>query len=266
MRPLIACGWKMNFTSSEARAYLGTLLPMLDGIDGCDLLILPPFTSIWVARECLEGTGILWGAQDVHTEDFGAHTGDVSAPMLSDLGCSFVEVGHAERRRDYGETNELIAAKVDAIVRWGMSPMLCVGEEERLPLARVIGHLKRQLDPVVNRDMTGLVIAYEPFWAIGAGSTAADAEWVEDVHCSIHELLAASAARKSETRVIYGGSVDPTSALNLLERRGVDGLGIGRQSLDPNVLTDILRKTSRLGSLSQPSPVRLRTTRLEARR
>src|SRR3990170_7554934 len=117
----------MNLTSSDAAGYLGTLRSLLDELDAVDLFVLPPFTAIWVAREQLAGTGIRWGAQDVHPDDAGAHTGDVSAPMLADLGCTIVEVGHSERRRDHGETDALVARKVAAAQRWGMTALVCVG-------------------------------------------------------------------------------------------------------------------------------------------
>src|SRR5258707_4865728 len=118
----------MNLTSSEAATYFEELLPMVSSLTSCELFVLPPFTSIWVARDRLRGSNVAWGAQDVHPEDAGAHTGDVSAPMLEDLGCAYVEVGHSERRRDHGETDELVALKVRQVLRHRMTPIMCVGE------------------------------------------------------------------------------------------------------------------------------------------
>src|SRR3982074_966095 len=121
----------MSFTSSEAAAYFDTLRPMVAPLASCELFVLPPFTSIWVARDHLRGSNVAWGAQDVHAEEAGAHTGDVSARMLVDLGCSFVEVGHSERRRDHGESDELVAHKVRQVLRHQMTPIMCVGEPRR---------------------------------------------------------------------------------------------------------------------------------------
>src|SRR6187401_20157 len=141
-RPLIGTSWKMNLSPSEAGAWFAQAVPTLSKLDDRDLFVLPPFTAIHVARDALCRTAIAWGAQDVHPDDAGAHTGDVSAAMLADLGCRFVEVGHSERRRDHRETDALIAAKVDAIRRHGMTPLLCVGEQsagQRDGALRVVG-------------------------------------------------------------------------------------------------------------------------------
>ena len=131
VRPLVGTSFKMNLTSIEAGPYFDTLRPLVASLTSCDLFVLPPFTSIWVARERLNGSNVAWGAQDVHAEDGGAHTGDVSAPMLADLGCTYVEVGHSERRRDHGETDETVALKVTQILRHRMTPIVCVGESEK---------------------------------------------------------------------------------------------------------------------------------------
>ena len=247
MRPLVVSGWKMNLTSTEARSYLEALVPLVrstrGGVEGelggCDLVVVPPFTSIWVARDCLDGSGIQWGAQDVHPDDAGAHTGDVSAPMLADLGCSLVEVGHAERRRDYHETDELIGAKIGAVLRWGMTAMLCVGEEEPMSRTSTLDFLRRQVEPALAYDPARIVVAYEPVWAIGTGSEPADPAWVQDIHGEIHDWLGRGGTNGA--RVIYGGSVDSESAAEILRRPGVDGLGVGRSSLDPEVLATIVR-------------------------
>jgi triosephosphate isomerase len=163
---LVGTSTKMNLTSSEARGYLEELRRLLDGVTQAEVFVLPPFTSLWLARECLAGSRIAWGAQDVHSDDAGAHTGDVSAPMLTDLGCSWVEVGHSERRRDHGETDELIAAKVAQVLRHHMTPILCVGEAAadgvEVALAVVIGQLERGLGRVGPLDASRVVIAGSP--------------------------------------------------------------------------------------------------------
>ena len=177
MRPLIGTSWKMNMTSSEADRWFRAFLPAVAELDDRDLFVLPPFTAIWVARELLRDTQVAWGAQDVAPLDAGAHTGDVSAPMLADLGCRYVEVGHSERRRDHGETPELIGSKAAAALRWGMQPIICVGEHERGDLANtmpfLLDDLGRCLAKVAAEDLASVVIAYEPEWAIGEGAIAA---------------------------------------------------------------------------------------------
>lgn len=218
----------MNLTSTEAATYFDALLGLVAPITSCELFVLPPFTSIWVARDRLRGSNVAWGAQDVHAEDAGAHTGDVSAPMLHDLGCTFVEVGHSERRRDHFETDELVALKVRQVLRHQMTPIMCVGEPSpgstEAALEYVLQQARTGLGLISNDDRKRVVIAYEPVWAIGEGAAAADPAHVGAVHRALHALGA---------RVIYGGSVDPVSAGPILAQKGVDGLFVGRAALDP---------------------------------
>jgi triosephosphate isomerase len=243
-RPLIGTSTKMNLTSTETATYLDALRPLVrDVAAACDLFVLPPFTSMWVARDKLLDTAVGWGAQDVHPEDAGAHTGDVSAPMLADLGCRYVEIGHSERRRDHGETNALVAAKVAAVLRHDMIPILCIGEPTRRPVDATFRFLRDQL----RRSIAGvgpaglgrLVVAYEPVWAIGVGSEPADPAHVGAVHRAIHQWLAAW-GDDGGARVIYGGSVDPDVAPGILTQAGVDGLFIGRSALDPRRFATIV--------------------------
>jgi triosephosphate isomerase (TIM) len=244
MGTLIGTSWKMNLSSSEADRWFGTLLPLVDGLDDRDLFVLPPFTSIWVARERLRSTRIAWGAQDVHPDDAGAHTGDVSAPMLADLGCRYVEVGHSERRRDHGEEPLLIAAKVAAVLRWGMDAVLCTGEREVAAFEDVIrllvADLDRCLDRVAASELGRIVVAYEPVWAIGEGSAAAAPEYVGRVHRALGTWLAERTGGRL-VRIVYGGSVDEAAAARLLAEPGVDGLFVGRYALDPRDFARIAR-------------------------
>jgi triosephosphate isomerase (TIM) len=229
----------MNFTSSEAAAYFDALLPMVAPLTSCELFVLPPFTSIWVARDRLRNSNVAWGAQDVHPDNAGAHTGDVSAAMLADLGCRFVEVGHSERRRDHGESDELVAQKVRQVLLHHMTPIMCVGEPRPGSPEAALDHAVRQartgLSLVPEPDRRGVVIAYEPVWAIGEGAAAADPAHIGAVHRGLHELGA---------RVIYGGSVDPLTAGPILSQGGVDGLFVGRAALDPKQFAEIARLTS----------------------
>ena len=200
------------------------------------MFVLPPFTAIWVARARLQGTPIAWGAQDVHPADGGAHTGDVSAPMLADLGCRYVEIGHSERRRDHGDTPQRVNAKIAAVLRSGMRPLLCTGEPTRMDTnatARLLfADLDRCLAGVDPADLPRLVVAYEPWWAIGDGAVPAEPERVGQIHQSIAAWLA-DRANGQAVPVIYGGSVDVDVAPRLLAQDGVDGLFVGRYALDP---------------------------------
>jgi triosephosphate isomerase len=236
MRPLIGTSWKMNLTSSEADRWFRDFVPLVHDLQDRDLFVLPPFTSIWLARERLADTPIAWGAQDVDAADAGAHTGDISAPMLADLGCRFVEVGHSERRRDYGEAPELISAKVAAALRWGMRPIICVGDQRRGELAETVPFLiddvGRCLAQVAPADLGRVVIAYEPVWAIGVGAVAAPPEEVGAVHRALGAWLGERPGG-AEVPILYGGSVDVDAASRLLEEPGVGGLFVGRFALDP---------------------------------
>lgn len=236
----------MNLTSTRAAAYFEALRTLAAPLTACDLFALPPFTSLWVARDHLLGTNIAWGAQDVHQDDEGAHTGDVSASMLGDLGCTYVEVGHSERRRDHGETDALVAAKVAQILRHGMTPIVCVGETARVSTGSALRHVTDQvrtdLERVAPADRARVVIAYEPVWAIGAGAAPADPDHVAGMHSGIHAFLRSAAGGGVDARVIYGGSVDEATAAPLLAVDGVDGLFVGRAALDPARFAAIARQ------------------------
>ena len=233
MRLLIGTSTKMNLTSTEALRYCETLRPLVEDVTDREIFVLPPYTAIWAARDKLAGSRIAWGAQDVHPEDSGAHTGDVSAPMLADLGCTYVEVGHAERRRDHGETDEYVASQVAAIQRWGMTAIVCVGEHEPLPMAEAMAWIGRQLGALAGADPGRVVVAYEPVWAIGVGAAPAEPEWVGEVHGAIHAWLETNLEGADSIPVIYGGSIDSSTAGGIVAQPGVNGLFVGRSALDP---------------------------------
>ena len=236
MRPLIGTSWKMNLVPSEATAWFAVARPLLESLTAeRDLFVLPPFPALAAAREALAGSAIAFGGQDVHGDDHGAHTGDVSAAMLADLGCRYAEIGHSERRRDHGETDSIVAGKVRAALRWGLVPIVCVGE--RAPglateaIAIVTDQLEAGFAGLTVADLDRLVVAYEPIWAIGEGAAAAAPEHVTALHEAIGGWLTARGA--SAARVLYGGSVDERNAPGLLATPGVDGLFVGRAALDP---------------------------------
>ena len=247
-RRMVGTSWKMHLVPSAARTWLEAARPALGAITDRDLFVLPSFPAITVARDVLAGTNVAWGAQDVHPDDAGAHTGDVSAPMLADLGCRFVEVGHAERRRDHGETPALIAAKLRAALRWGMEPIVCVGDRERVApgaaAGALVAELRLLLDGLDDALLERVVLAYEPMWAIGAGARAAPPAVVGDVLGSLRAWLDGRGPGGERVRLIYGGSVDPENAGPLLGLDAVDGLFVGRSALDPAVFAAIASTTS----------------------
>jgi triosephosphate isomerase len=239
-RVLVGTNLKMNLTPSELAAWLRALRPRVAAVAHCDLFVLPSFPSLWVARRELEGSNVRWGAQDVHPADGGAHTGDVSASMLVDLGCTYVQVGHAERRREHGESDALIAAKLAQVLRYGLTPILCVGEPAREPTERALHVVIGQLGIALGEaggDAGRTIVAYEPTWAIGSGAEAAPADHVMALHAGIHRWLAG--AGLVDVPVLYGGSLDEGTAAGLVGLPGVDGLYVGRAALDPERLARI---------------------------
>ncbi len=213
----------------------------MEGIKDVEILVCPPFTSLCVAKEMLEGSNVKLGAQNCYHEQKGAFTGEVSLDMLKELGVSYVIVGHSERRWIFGETDELINKKVIACLEKDIRPILCVGEkiEEReagMTLKVIESQLKLALsglDDVSNR----IDIAYEPVWAIGSGNPATP-EDAQLVHRFIKDLL-------GDVRVLYGGSVNPQNAKDFLSMPDVDGLLVGTASLDPSSFAQIVKASCR---------------------
>jgi triosephosphate isomerase len=234
-RPLVAGNWKMHGSRAEAGRLIGELISIAGG-GAADIVVCPPFVYLAEAGQRLRGNAILLGAQDVCAEDIGAHTGEVSASMLADVGCRFVIVGHSERRALYGEDDALVARKFAAVLRQGLVPILCVGEslEER---ERSATHevVTRQLAAVLGiagiAGFGAAVVAYEPVWAIGTGRTATP-EQAQEVHALIRGRIAEKDATiASSLRVLYGGSVKASNAAELFAKPDVDGGLIGGASL-----------------------------------
>ncbi len=234
-RPLVAGNWKMNGTMAslnEARLLAGMLK---DVETACDVMVCPPATLISRLHSLMKGSNILLGGQDCHWEESGAHTGDISAEMFADAGCSAVIVGHSERRADHGETDDIVRSKAAAALRAGMTAIVCVGEklEERKSgetLAVVSRQLKGSLPD--GAQPSHIVIAYEPVWAIGTGLTPTAGE-VADVHTHIRGELGhhLGNGKSVDFRILYGGSVKPSNAAELLAAANVNGALVGGASL-----------------------------------
>ncbi|MDR6291362.1 triosephosphate isomerase [Inquilinus ginsengisoli] len=235
-RKLIAGNWKMNLLRDEGTALARDLaLRLARTVDPAfDLLICPPATIIAPIAAAVAGSGLLVGGQDCHSAPSGAHTGDIAARMLADLGCSHVIVGHSERRQDHGEIDLMVAEKARAAQAEGMVAIICIGETEAERNAgRAPQICSRQIAGSLPRGATAenTVIAYEPIWAIGTGRTPTAAE-VADTHAHIRAMLAVHVpAEAAGIRILYGGSVKPSNAAELLSLANVDGALVGGASL-----------------------------------
>ncbi len=236
-KKLIAGNWKMNGRLADgtdlAKGIAAEVKAM--GKPRCEFLVCPPFTILGAVKKALRGAKVALGAQDCHFETKGAHTGDVSPLMLTDLGCSYVILGHSERRADHGESNELINKKAVAAHEAGLKTVICIGETlSQRDAGKTIDVCTAQILGSVpdNSTATDTVIAYEPVWAIGTGKTPTAAD-VEEVHAAVRKVLAKKIGKgnANKMRILYGGSVKPSNAKEFLSLPDVDGALIGGASL-----------------------------------
>lgn len=245
-KKLIAGNWKMNCLTAEGTALAKDVAGAVKGGNfNCDFLVCPPFTILGAVKKCLRGSKIALGAQDVHYAEKGAHTGDISPLMLKDLGCRYVIIGHSERRTDHFESNQLINKKAIAAHEAGLNTVICIGETgEQRDAGKTIKVCEDQIKGSVPDSATAknTVIAYEPIWAIGTGKTPTAAD-VEEVHAAIRKTLAQKLgkATASKMRILYGGSVKPSNAAELLSLPDVDGALVGGASLKAQDFIDIAK-------------------------
>jgi triosephosphate isomerase len=237
--PIIAGNWKMNMTATQARELASKLIPLVASVKDRDILLGPPFTSIAAVAEIIKGTNISLAAQNLHWEDKGAFTGEISADMLLDSGCKCVIIGHSERRQYFGETDETVNKKVKQALKKGLLPILCVGEtlaeREAGKLNEIISRqVTGGLKDISAEDMKKVVIAYEPVWAIGTGKTATPGQ-ANEVHALIRQKVKAlySAGIADGLRIQYGGSVTPENVSTLMAMPDIDGALVGGASLKP---------------------------------
>ena len=237
-RPYLAANWKMNKTVAEAEDFLDRFLGDVGGLEDRDIVVCPPFTALAPAVERCRRSPVRVAAQNMHEEASGAFTGEVSAAMLTSLGVEAVVLGHSERRALFNETDEALARKLPAALAAGLEPILCVGESEAqrekgATEAVLTGQIEADLAPIEDGRLADVVIAYEPIWAIGTGKTATP-EQAEEAIAFIRSLVAARDAGAGEAvRILYGGSVKPDNAADLLGRQQIDGALVGGASLDP---------------------------------
>jgi len=248
--PLIAGNWKMYKTEEQAEAYIQALLPRVSAIDGVDVAICVPFTDLRAMIDSARGSRVEVYAQNMHHEPEGAFTGEISAAMLDELDVGGVVLGHSERRAMFGETDRALALKVPAALQAGLVPILCVGETEE---ERDNNETDRKLRQQVREDLAAVpserlaevVIAYEPIWAIGTGRVAT-AEQAQEAIAFIRALVGdrdAEAARR--VRILYGGSVKPENAAELLALADVDGALVGGASLQAESFAEIVAAAAR---------------------
>ena len=237
MKPLIAGNWKMHTTINEGADLILKLRERVKGVDSVDIVVAPPFTSLHHLSHLVADSPIKLAAQDLHWEANGAFTGEVSAPMLASVGCTYVIIGHSERRQLFKETDETVNRKVMAALKAGLKPIVCVGEtlderEAGKTLLRVRAQMKGALAGLSGGAVRDIAIAYEPIWAIGTGKTASPQE-AEEVHNALRELLFElfNLDQAKDVRIIYGGSVKPDNIDSLMAQPNIDGALVGGASL-----------------------------------
>lgn len=255
--PIIAGNWKMNKTVPEARELVTSLLPMVSN-DSVEIVLAPPFTALQAVYEIIRGTRVKLGAQDVFWEDKGAYTGEISSKMLVDSGCSYVIIGHSERRGYFGETDDSVNRKLSAALKNGLIPIMCVGEslEERdkgKTFSIIENKLKGGLKGLSADEFNKVAIAYEPIWAIGTGKTASPEE-ANKVHYFVREWVKNNFGRENSVslRIIYGGSVTPENIDGLMAQPEIDGALVGGASLKTEGFARIINYKS---PLTPPSPL-----------
>ena len=246
-KPLIAGNWKMYKTVNETLAYIAGFKPLVADVDDRDIMLAPPFTSLDAAEKALEGSNISLGAQNCHWKDEGAFTGEISPRMLADIGVTYVILGHSERRHIFGETDEMIRAKIEAALKYELIPILCIGEKlEEREAGKTLAVLERQIKEGLKdfsaSELRTLVLAYEPVWAIGTGKTASP-EQAQEAHAFCRQVLAGLFGEDfaGKVRILYGGSVKPENIVGLMARPDIDGALVGGASLTPESFARIVR-------------------------
>jgi triosephosphate isomerase (TIM) len=249
-RPLMAGNWKMNVNHLEAIALVQKLAFALNDADyeAVDVVVLPPFTDLRSVQTLIDGDGyrVAYGAQDISVHDAGAFTGEISGAMLAKLGCSYVLVGHSERREYHHETDEVVADKLRSAQRHGLVPILCVGEgldvrREGRQVEHVVAQVEAAVSGLPAEGLANLVIAYEPVWAIGTGEVATPADAQEVCGAIRAKMAELSEGTDDALRILYGGSVKVSSVAGIMAEPDVDGCLVGGASLDPDEFVGIVR-------------------------
>jgi len=249
-KPIIAGNWKMHKTIDESIELANAIKRGVYDIESVEIVLCPTFTSLSDISEMITDTNIELGAQNCYWLNEGAYTGEIAPKMLKKAGCTYVIIGHSERRAMFGETNETVNKKVIAVLKEDLKPIMCVGErlEEReanKTFDVIKDHMEGGLKNVPEKDMKNIVIAYEPVWAIGTGKNATPQQ-AEEVHKFIRELLSKmyTGSLADEIRIQYGGSVKPDNIEGIMKEADVDGALVGGASLKADSFVDLINKTS----------------------
>lgn len=252
-RPVIAGNWKMFKTVSEAEDYAVKFLDEVKDVTDLDVVLCAPFTALHALKNELEESIVHLGAQNMAWADQGAYTGEISAQMLLDVACTYVILGHSERREMFGETDEEIAKKVQKALAAGLIPILCCGEnlnlrEEGQAVQWVQGQVSRALSGLSGEDLSRIIVAYEPIWAIGTGKTASSKDAQEmcaSIRATLTELMGQTAEK---VPILYGGSVKPDNIAELMREPDVDGALVGGASLDPLSFAKLIKNAGPSGA------------------
>ncbi len=252
-RPVMAANWKMNKLLGEAREYVEQLLPRIEGVEGTDVALFVPLTALGEVVRLTEGMPVLAGAQNFYYEDSGAFTGEVSAPMLLDVGAGAVVVGHSERREVFGESDEMVARKTARAVSAGLLPVVCIGEtkEERDSggmWEKISGQVRAVFEHLDDQTSgEAIVFAYEPIWAIGTGDTATP-EDAQDATGKVRGLLKELRGEDfaAAARILYGGSVKPGNVEEIMSQEDVDGGLVGGASLEAESFAELVNSAAKV--------------------
>jgi triosephosphate isomerase len=243
--PLFAGNWKMHKNVKETLEFLEDFLPLAKDIPSeIEIAIFPPFTSLYAAFEKLKGSGIKLGAQNMHWEDKGAFTGEISPPMLKEIPCDYVIIGHSERRQYFAETDDTVNKKVKSAVKYGIVPIICVGEsleqrEKGETLSVVLSQVEKAIWEVQIEDGGKLIFAYEPIWAIGTGKVALPSDAQEVIGAIRGKLSQIYGSISQDVRILYGGSVKPDNIKDLMAQPDIDGALVGGASLEAKAFYQI---------------------------
>jgi len=236
--PVIAGNWKMHKTLAEARALSQAIRDGAAQATHCQIVIAPAYSALAAVAEVIRGTPLILGAQNVHWEAQGAFTGEISIPMLEDMGCGMVILGHSERRQFFGETDQTVNRRLRAVMKSSLTPIICIGEtlaqrEDGSYHAVLSQQLAGGLDLLTHQDLLRIILAYEPVWAIGTGRTASP-EVAQEVHRSIRALLAQRFGDETarQVRILYGGSIKPENMSDLMRQPDIDGGLVGGACLE----------------------------------
>jgi triosephosphate isomerase (TIM) len=248
-KPVIAGNWKMYKTNGEARLLARAVKAGAGGVSQCEIVMAPPFTALAAVSEEIQGTSLILAAQNVHWEPKGAFTGEISLPMLKDIGCGMVIIGHSERRQLFGDTDASVNRRVRAVLESTLQPIVCIGEtlaerESGMHHSVVAQQLAGGLDGLTRQSLLRIILAYEPVWAIGTGRTASP-ETAQEMHRLIREWLSEKFGEEAqEVRILYGGSVKPENIDALMLQPDIDGALVGGACLEAESFLRIIHYKS----------------------